>query len=167
MRKLVGFGPYTIPARHMSIDPRASCVHFWTELWITCGGVARLEGQHRIFSHKKKILEQLVFRDQQTIHTTSVQDLNRDHAKTWFEPLRARERKILFLKKQYCSTYRIQEKEMSFKEGQFFLYWSSGRSSSRNDFWEIPLDWRRFLRREAVFMMMWACATINTSNEYV
>ncbi len=69
----------------------------------------------------------------------------------------ARGRTILFLRKQYCHTYRIQERELSFKEGQFFLYWSSAWLLVRNVFWEIPLDWRRFLSREPVFMMMWAC----------
>jgi hypothetical protein len=70
---------------------------------------------------------------------------------------RTRGRTNLFLGKQYYHTYRIQERELSFKEDQFFLYWSSTWLLVRNGFWEIPLDWRCFLSRESVFMMMWAC----------
>jgi hypothetical protein len=64
---------------------------------------------------------------------------------------------ILFLGKQYCRTYRIQGRDLSLKEGKFFLYWSPGRSSVRNGFWEIPLDSRCFPNREPVLLMMWTC----------
>jgi len=69
----------------------------------------------------------------------------------------ARGRTILFLGKQYCHTYRIQEREFSFNEGKFFLYRTPARSSVRNGFWEIPFDRRRFSRREPVLLMMWTC----------
>jgi hypothetical protein len=47
---------------------------------------------------------------------------------------RARGRTILFLGKQYCHTYQIQEREFSFNEGKFFLYRTPARSSVRNGF---------------------------------
>ena len=68
----------------------------------------------------------------------------------------ARGRTILFLGKQYCH-YRIQERDLSCKEGKFFLYRSPTRSSVRNGFWEIPLDRRRFPSLEPVLLMMWVC----------
>jgi hypothetical protein len=68
-----------------------------------------------------------------------------------------RGRTILFLGKQYCHTYRIQEREFSFNEGKFFLYRTPGRSSVRNGFWEIPFDRTRFSRREPALLMMWTC----------
>jgi hypothetical protein len=47
---------------------------------------------------------------------------------------RVREGTILFLGKQYCHTYRIQEKEFSFNEGKFFLYRTPRRSTVRDGF---------------------------------